>query len=314
MNILVSTDAHYQHITETLLFSFAENNPSHTLHVWCMHSRLTEKEKRTFQLYLQNRCGVHDINFVDMSWMKNIEDSLPLYIKHISIETYYRLFAHFVLPKNLNRILWLDSDIIVRGKLDELYNQDLEDVSLVAFPNMGDSAVGGNAERLGLPRNYTYFNAGVLLLNLDFLRHSSPKEQLMTFFAQYGASFKQQDQDALNLLYYKTARVIDDHRYNFMVNALPLCSSSDLAEKALLVHYAGWQKPWRIKWQNEYSCYWWNVKRKEGLSYKDYLILYIGYLWKVLRLNTLEKWVLSPYYWLQARIKTDDKRHYPHME
>lgn len=300
MNILVSTDARYRQITETMLFSLAENT-TRSLHVWCLHSRLTEKDISVFQSHLQNKCGILNVHFLDMSWMKDIETALPLYIKHISIETYYRLFAHLVLPKDIKKALWLDSDLIVKGAIDEFYDQDIEGVSLVALPNMGEATNGGNAERLGLPRDYVYFNAGVLLLNLDFLRHSSPKEQLVAFCAQFGSSFKQQDQDALNLLYFKTARVVNDQRFNCMVNA-PHFSSPSIAEKASIIHYAGWQKPWKIKWQNEYSRYWWNVKHKEGFSRIDYLILTIGNLWRFLRLNTLEKWLLSPYYWLQARI------------
>lgn len=302
MNILVSTNPHYLSITETMLFSLSENT-TRPLAVWCLNGRLKEKEMAAFQSCLRNRCHVDELHFLDMGWLKDVEKSLPLNIRHISIETYYRLFAQFVLPGHLDRILWLDSDIIIKDSVDKLYDQAIDRVSLVAFPNMGETGSRGNAKRLELPRDYAYFNAGVLLLNLEYLRNNTTFEGIVSFCIQNGNSFKQQDQDALNLLYHNSARVINDQRFNCMVNAPESFSAPDIAERAHVIHYAGWQKPWKIKWQNEFSCYWWDVKRKEGLSYKDYLILSVGNLWRFLKLNTLEKWLLSPYYWLLARIK-----------
>ena len=302
MNIIVSTNSRYLHVTETMLFSLAEN-VTRTISIWCLHSRLMEREMSVFRSFLRDKCHVGEVHFVDMQWLKDIERSLPLNIRHISVETYYRLFTQFVLPHYLDKALWLDSDIIVKDSIDELYDQDIEGIPLVAFQNMGEASAGGNAERLGIPRKYSYFNAGVLLLNLDYLRRISSKEQLLNFCLQNGKSFKQQDQDALNLLYFEEARVLDDQRFNCMVNAPQCFSSPNIADQAAIIHYAGWQKPWRIKWQNEYSCYWWDVKRKEGLSYKDDLIMFAGCVWRILRLNTLERWLLSPYHWIEARLK-----------
>ena len=302
MNILISTNSRYIQITETMLFSLSEH-VLQPISIWCLYSRLAGEEKARLQRFLNDKCSIKQLHWLDMSWLKKVEMFLPLSIRHISIETYYRLFAQFVLPKELEKVLWLDSDIIVKGPLDELYNQDISGIPLVAFPNLGEAAVMGNAERLGLPKEYTYFNAGVLLLNLDYLRNNASKEQLISFCQLKGSSFKQQDQDALNLLYHKNARVIDDQRFNCMVNVPACFSSPDIPQQAAIIHYAGWQKPWKIKWQNEYSFYWWDVKRKLGLSSKDRLVLSFGNLWRLLRLNTLEKWLLSPYYWLLARIK-----------
>lgn len=302
MNILVSANSRYLSITKTMLFSLS-GNTTRPLVVWCLNSQLKEQEKIVFRSFLRDKCGINDLHFLDMGWLKDVEKSLPLNIRHISIETYYRLFAQFVLPLSLDRVLWLDSDIIIKGPVDELYDQDIDGIPLVAFPNMGEAALGGNAERLGLPSDYTYFNAGVLLFNLDYLRNNTVKDNLIAFCIINANSFKLQDQDALNLLYHDHARILSDQRFNCMVNAPDSFSTPDIAERASVVHYAGWQKPWRIKWQNDYSCYWWDARRKEGLSCKDYMILAFGNLWKLLRFNTLEKWLLSPYYWLLARIK-----------
>jgi lipopolysaccharide biosynthesis glycosyltransferase len=302
MNILVSTNPRYLSITETMLFSLS-GNTARPLVIWCLNSHLKEKEKAAFHAFLRDKCGIHDLHFLDMGWLKDVEASLPLNIRHISIETYYRLFAQFVLPRHLDRILWLDSDIIIKASIDKLYDQAIEGVPLVAFPNMGEADRGGNIERLGLPHDYTYFNAGVMLLNLEYLRNNTTIEDLISFCVHNCNSFKQQDQDALNLLYHDYAKVINDQRFNCMVNASGCFSAPDIADQASVIHYAGWQKPWKIKWQNTFSCYWWDVKREEGLSYKDHMVLAIGNLWRILRLNTLERWLLSPYYWLLARIK-----------
>ena len=304
MNILVSTNSRYLHITALMLFSLSEN-VSYPFAVWCMHSRLTDGEKTTFQRFLHDKCGGSEVHFVEMSWLKDAESIFPLSIRHISVETYYRLFAQFVLPSHLDRILWLDSDIIVKGPIVELYDHNIDGVSLVAFPNMGEASVGGNAERLGLPSDFIYFNAGVLLLNLTYLRENTSKDQILKFFVQRGDSFRQQDQDALNLLFYESARVINDQRFNCMVNAPKYFSRPDITQEAAIIHYAGRQKPWKIKWQNAYSCYWWETKRRVGLTFKDSIVFLIGNLWRVLGLNTFEKWLLAPYHWCEARLRNE---------
>jgi len=302
MNILVSTDSCYLRITETMLFSLSQHC-SRPLSVWCMQGRLSEKEKADFQHYLKGKCGIRDFHWVDMFDLKGTEASFPLTIRHISLETYYRLFAQFVLPQEMDRVLWLDSDIIVKDAIDELYDQEIQGVPLLAFPNMGEAAVGGNAERLGLPGNCKYFNAGVMLLNLDYLRKGLSKEQVISFCLQNAGSFKQQDQDALNLLYGEKARVMDDQRFNCMVNAPSAFSAPDIVQRASIIHYAGWQKPWKIKWQSPYSFYWWDVRKAEGLTVRDYVILQVGSIWRFLGINTIEKWLCAPYHWIEARMK-----------
>ena len=304
MNILISTDIRYLDITKTMLFSLSEN-VSRPLSIWCLESRLADENKASFRQFLNDKCHIYDLVFVDMAWLTAHDSSLPLTIRHISFETYYRLFAQFVLPPAMDRILWLDSDIIVKGPIEELYDHDINDAPFLAFPNMGESVTWGNAARLGLPDGYTYFNAGVMLLNLTYLRNHTSIDDLLTFCTRHKTAFKQQDQDALNLLYYHDAKIVNDQRFNCMVNAPNSFSSPTIVYDAAIIHYAGWQKPWKVKWQNAYSKYWWDTKRKIGLAIHDYFILGFGTLLKVIQFNTLERWFLSPYHWLKARLKTD---------
>lgn len=102
--------------------------------------------------------------------------------KHFTISTYYRLFLPQILP-SYNKIIFLDSDTVVLAELSELFHIDLEDSILGATT---DTALNGILhseikngrldwvhyikDTLGLPDPYSYFQAGVLLLDLKGMR------------------------------------------------------------------------------------------------------------------------------------------------
>ena len=137
MNILVSSDKNYLDITATMLYSLYIHNKE-KINVWFLNKSISHIDKEKFTNYLYEKCKIK-VFFIDID--ESIFNSLttPLYIKHISIETYFRLIAQFLLPPNVERILWLDSDIIVKGSLKDFYYQTIDSLSMVACENMGEA-------------------------------------------------------------------------------------------------------------------------------------------------------------------------------
>src|SRR5262249_44225277 len=82
---------------------------------------------------------------------------------HVTTTVNSKLFIVELLPPDVHRVLYLDCDIIVRGDVEGLWNYDLYDsvVGAVEDPNMHYK------EKLGLLPGQPYFNAGVLLVDLD---------------------------------------------------------------------------------------------------------------------------------------------------
>ena len=91
-------------------------------------------------------------------------DNLPLSkaegLNHISKATYYRLLIADILPKEIDRVLYLDCDIIVNDSLEELWGIDMTGKAIAASPQIGS---GHDCERLGYPIEDGYFNAGQFL-------------------------------------------------------------------------------------------------------------------------------------------------------
>ena len=98
--------------------------------------------------------------------------------KNITEVTYYRLWLAEVLPANIEKILYLDGDIIVRHSLESLWNTDIRRHAIAAVPNMNENNTNRYL-RLGIPQQNGYFNAGVLLVNLSWWRRENSLDQFI---------------------------------------------------------------------------------------------------------------------------------------
>lgn len=182
---------------------------------------------------------------------------------HISVATYYRLFMASLLPKYIDRVLYLDCDIVVRGNLTELFETDLEGFALGAvFQDDKILLQGDEYQRLGLSEEVGYFNAGVLLVNLKYWRDNNVEEQLLDYIVNHTADIKFHDQDTLNAVLASNTKTLDC-KWNtlsiFLTKAIhdfssPRCLKykdqilSGTGRNPIVVHYVSRPKPW------EWSC------------------------------------------------------------
>jgi lipopolysaccharide biosynthesis glycosyltransferase len=102
--------------------------------------------------------------------------------RHFSISSWYRLLLPRLLP-NHDRILYLDSDIIVMDSLDPLLHIDLSGKCLAAVTNPPITVewMAKHSAALGLPEPDDYFNAGVMLMNLEGLRAGGWADRVIDF-------------------------------------------------------------------------------------------------------------------------------------
>lgn len=124
---------------------------------------------------------------------------------------YARFFLAELLP-NLDKVLYLDADLLVQKSLSPLYHGT--DVSKHAFAATPIPFAWKNANsRLGLPLDFPYFSAGILLVNLDYWRRFSIAEKLVSFSKKHAKRFIMQDQDALNV-FFKQDYVTIEEKWN----------------------------------------------------------------------------------------------------
>lgn len=173
--------------------------------------------------------------------------------------TYYRFLIADMFP-GYHRGLYLDCDIIVRGDVSELFNCDLGD-NLVAAMNeevmLAYDVYGTYVEKvLGLSR-HTYFNAGVLVLNLDLFRKVDMQARLLDIIGEYTFTVTQ-DEDYLNVLCYGNVLLLPQY---WNKNSFPACET--YGDPAKIVHYKINWKPWHYDGVGYEKDFWHYAKMTE---------------------------------------------------
>ncbi|HEM2741495.1 SP_1767 family glycosyltransferase [Streptococcus suis] len=117
----------------------------------------------------------------------------------------FESFSRFLLPEllaDLDRILYLDVDILVHGNLMELFQTDLEGYALGAVVEADIfKYYQWYLDSLGFSPNDAYFSSGVLLMDLDKMRQNGTTNQLIAMALEKAQDYNFPDQDILNLYY-----------------------------------------------------------------------------------------------------------------
>lgn len=163
-------------------------------------------------------------------------------LKYITIETYYRIVIPDLLSCNISKALYLDCDIIIQSDITKLWKVDLGNhylaaVDIACLKPEFNRKMRNN--RLSIPENSSYFNAGVLLMNLKKWRTENIPTRLTEFIMGNPRKLKLMDQDALNaVLYDKWLKL--DPKWNYTTThqkKMPLI-------KPTIIHFTGKKKPW----------------------------------------------------------------------
>jgi lipopolysaccharide biosynthesis glycosyltransferase len=169
-------------------------------------------------------------------------------------QIYYRLIAPLLLPRDLDRILYLDVDTVILNPLTELYETDFEGAYYVACTHTPEFLARINQARLGIKKDVPYINTGVLLFNLPLLRTHLRLQDIQTYAKEKAHTLILPDQDILAALYGDKIKLADTMRYNLsdrilrLYNALPQTEKVDITwvrQNCSIVHYCGKNKPWK---------------------------------------------------------------------
>ena len=237
MNILISINDNFIEYTLNMLKSYYKHNKER-LNIYLLYEKLSrENIDKIIDLINKNgggslfkyRCNFSNSNF-------------RIFLRHISKETFFRLYAPFILPKEVDRVLYLDCDIIINGSIKELFEMPLDGNILAAAEN-----IDPNPElykrinaRLGRPIESTYFNAGVLLIDLKAYRDFTTEEEINSFINENKNILLYQDQDVLNKMFDGKIKKLDK-TYNYQISHV---RSENLEFDKKIIHYLSTPKPW----------------------------------------------------------------------
>lgn len=203
MYIVCATDNNFVQHCSIMLVSLLSNN--HDVTIYILTEGLSEESRRIINDEVEQYGGKVNFCTVDSSVVERFPMPKAKELSHISRATYYRLFIPELLPRNIDKAIYLDCDIIVNGSLDDLWNTPIDNYALGACLQIGS---GYEAIRLGYPIEYGYFNAGVNVINLKYWRENNVSAHLIDYIATNYERIKYHDQDTLNaVLYDKTIHI-----------------------------------------------------------------------------------------------------------
>lgn len=236
MDILISVNETFLNIAEEAIFSISYNNNEH-INFYLMYSDISEEKINKFQKFVEEKCNN---SLIPMKFQLSEAIHIPKILDgiYVGIETYYRLFAPFILPKELDKILYLDVDLICSGSLSELYNEEIGDSYFIGCEDKCISSE--DLKRLDLPDDYKYINAGVVLINMKKIRENYTAQKLVDMIMNQSKDLKYLDQDFINKNFCNNIKVVTN-KFNWLVKT---CKYKDMPYNPVIIHYAGSNKPW----------------------------------------------------------------------
>ena len=281
MNILINVDNNYLERAKDTLLSIRFHNDE-KLNVYLTYDDISDDKLDDLDKFISKKLG-GTLNRIKC----NLEDiKLPVYFDYISKATYYRIFFPFLVNEDIDRVLYVDCDVICTDSIKEFYETDFEDNILVACENMTVEKYkdfnGKCNDRLELPSDNKYINAGVLLMNVKKYKEEVNKDELIEFIDKYKNKLVLQDQDVINKYFYGKIKIADN-KYNYQINAV------DYGKECfdnVLVHYSEAEKPWETDYVliNKVKPYYDFLRLKGDLktleiliknhtnNYRDYLL------------------------------------------
>lgn len=131
--------------------------------------------------------------------------------KWVTVQAWFRIKLPD-LCKDLDKVLYLDCDTLIRGNLDELFSLDLTDKYLAGVKDVW--GVSKYVKRLDM-KSGVYVNSGMLLFNCDYCRKEHFFDKVVDFAKNNAKIIEFCDQDSIN-------KVVDEHKvvvspkYNYM--------------------------------------------------------------------------------------------------
>ena len=252
LNVFYAIGKYFINYFTVSLTSLLENNRDLDLNIFLIYD-FTERELLDSVIdFFSLKYGINvNLIFQDIS----IFDKYPIGA-HVSKNTYLRLLIADLIPNSINSGLFLDSDTIITGSLNELAGKNFEGclpdehnpglyLYAVAEIPMMDDYNSKRLQKLGFNVK-RYFNGGVMIINLKKWRQEGITRKFMDIADEYVNDLLYWDQDIMNMLFANKWEEINSE-YNAL-HLLWKCKRTPV-----IIHYAGASKPWHYLDRHPYK-------------------------------------------------------------
>ena len=233
ISIALCTDENLVKHIGTLLYSVDENTSSF-VDAYIIYDNLSEKslKKLTSLNDILSTVTVHMIKVLDKQQEKLSKISLEN--TGLPVTSCYRFILSDLLP-SLDRIIYLDVDTLVLSDLTELWRTDLEGKFIGVAK---DELIIPNVAQKIVSERKSYFNSGMLLMDLNLFRKYDICSDLIDFAVDIAEYCEYGDQDILNYYFIDGYKLLDT-KWNCGRKFL-----EDREKEVGIVHFYGLEKPW----------------------------------------------------------------------
>ncbi len=213
LNVVYISDNYYAPYSGVSILSLLENNKDFDdLHIFFIDLGISELNRNKLLNIVQNY--ERSISFIKINNLNLYYEQKGLnlmeYVPH-----YMDLFLQDLLPQDIDKVLYLDSDSIVIGSFKDLWQLNIENYYLGAALEikLNHDTAGHAKKLLGLSENDPYINSGVLLINLKKMRENNISANFIEYINSH-ENITYYDQDTINVVLRNNIKIID-LRYNF---------------------------------------------------------------------------------------------------
>ena len=243
--IFLAANNDYAPFIATTIASICYNTKSF-IEFYILDSNISSFSKKLIES-LKEKFSNFSIEFIKIDFNK--------YFSNFRTDTQWSLdvYSRFLIPDlkpNLDKIIYLDVDVLVFNDITKLYNLDLSNYGLGAVQDL--YACIDHRCDLYLTNPKQYFNSGVLLINCDYWRKNKILDKLFEIEKKYKNKLIFFDQDLLNICFNDNYKILD-YEYNLQteqifrfdnLNKQEVLGIKKASENPCIRHFSSRKKPW----------------------------------------------------------------------
>ncbi|MGB6178145.1 glycosyltransferase family 8 protein [Carnobacterium sp.] len=195
----------------------------------------------------------------------------------ITTTAYFRIaIPIFLESTTIQRAIYLDCDIIALQQIEDIWSIDLGDKLLAAVE---DAGFHQRLEAMEIDtKSDTYFNSGVMIIDLDKWRNEKISEQVLAFASENQDELMFHDQDALNAILHDRWLILHP-KWNAQAYILSNEKDSpteigqieytEARNEPALVHYSGHVKPWHTESDHPFKEQYLTIRKQTPFAIEE---------------------------------------------
>lgn len=211
---------------------------------------------------------------------------------YFSKSTYYRLFISSIIPDSIDKVLYLDCDLLCTNSFRELWSTDLTCKAVFAVSDMYEGDVSFYNRLQYFPQE-GYFNGGVELINLKYWRDNHIEQVFVNYAVSHADAIFHHDQDIMNYTLKDLKGSLPlkcNVQDGFLYNELHflawnrMCEVNEARTNPTIVHYTGRFKPWCKECNHPWKDTYMKLAATLGLRVEEFPVIKEGTgLYKTIR-------------------------------